>query len=224
VASNAPSSGIQAVVRAEQRLLAGLDRLPTALNLRRIIDSQRALSHHLARRVTDDEPESSSKWAERATTYTHLFAQTRNLGGLVGDGAAAAAAGATALTHLREVPGAARAQPGAIRSLDTLFDRIDARVADAIERGLHTNIYLAKTATPESDTEDGHIVHSPRAAFVPVTVEAQGDLLALVRGQLRRRPAGRDPSAHARQHRLEFEAALNHRPGEHEALGPFVGH
>lgn len=62
--------GISGVVQAQHNLLIHLNRFPTALNFKRIIDSQRDLSHQLARHAAQVAPRLSQKWRTRAQTYT----------------------------------------------------------------------------------------------------------------------------------------------------------
>ncbi len=212
--------GFDGVVQAEHNLLIQLIRFPTALNLKRILDSQRELSHRLSQRVTDSDPALGNKWRMRTRTYHRLFAEARNLGGLIGDGSAAAAEGALALSRLRALPSKTVLTPDHMQRLDQLFEWIDHRIADAIEHGAGHRLYFTKATTPEIDPRHGQLVHGQRATFVPITSPVQTGLLNLAGTELRPprwRPAPRPGAAEAR---AAFRAALGHRPGHQEISAP----
>ena len=97
-------AGIAGVIQAEHNVLIHLNGFPNALNFRRLLDSQRELSDLLADRVASAEPEPSASWAQRASTYAALHREARDLGGHVGDGSAALAEAAHAITRLRRLP------------------------------------------------------------------------------------------------------------------------
>jgi hypothetical protein len=99
-----PRDGIAGVVQAEHNLLIHLTCFPDALNLKRVLDSQRALSRCLAVRVEDTAPELAENWTRRALTFANLQLATGNVAGQVGNGGSASAEGANTLTRLRAVP------------------------------------------------------------------------------------------------------------------------
>lgn len=57
------------------------------------------------------------------------------------------------------------------------------------------------------------IVKRPRHRYVPITSPVHTDLLAIVRHELRPAPTRSTPKG-GTQSRLDFEAALRHRPGD----------
>lgn len=79
-----PRAGIAGVIQAEHNVLIHLNRFPSALNYRRLLDSQRELSSLLANRVASTAPELTVSWGQRASTYADLHREARNLGGRVG--------------------------------------------------------------------------------------------------------------------------------------------
>ncbi len=208
-------AGLGGVILAEQNLLTQLNRFPAALNLKRIINSQRALSHRLSGLIRAADPTLSRMWDTRATTYTRLYAEARNVGGLIGDGGPAAAAGSVALDRLRDVT-STTLEPNAARTLNVVFTRIDHRVAEAIAHGVKRGLYLAKSTVPEIDVHDGHVTHRPGAVFLPITSPVQTDLLTVAAELLRpSRPAARPNPGSARS-RSDFQSSLSHRPGDPE--------
>jgi hypothetical protein len=68
-------AGIAGFVQAEHNVLIQLNRFPSALNFRRLVDSQRELSSLLANRVASAQPELSASWGRRASTYAALHHQ-----------------------------------------------------------------------------------------------------------------------------------------------------
>jgi hypothetical protein len=145
-------------------------------------------------------------------TYAALHREARNLGGHVGDGSAAVAEAANAISRLRKLP--TDLQPGqrALRDTRTLFHRIDERIADLFEHGAHQRPYFVRTKVPRVVNDDGQITHRVRERFMPIASPVQTDLVRLVRDQLRPPPATACPSPGARDSRIELTQAITHRP------------
>lgn len=204
--------GIAGVVQAQHNLLIQLKKFPTALNLKRIIDSQRDLSHQLAGRAVEIAPSLTAKWQSRGQTYARLYAKTRNIGGTLGDGGGAAAEGAFAIGRLRQVPSEAPIHSSALRALDKLLDRIDARLADVIDHGVSERLYFIKAKVPRVDDRDGNLVHGVRTRFTPITSPVQTDLVGIVHEHLRPRPERPIPPQGAARSREAFQQAIQHRP------------
>ena len=57
-----PLPGIGGVLQAEHNMLVHLAQFPNALNLRRVLDGQRILSHEAARRAPNAAPELIERW------------------------------------------------------------------------------------------------------------------------------------------------------------------
>ena len=98
-----PDPGFEGVLQAQHNMLVHLSRPPNALNLRRVLHSQRLISHESARRAQDVAPNLIDNWLERERTYQHLVAETRNLTGLLGNGSPAAAEAANAVTRFERL-------------------------------------------------------------------------------------------------------------------------
>jgi hypothetical protein len=168
-------------VQAEHNLLIHLGTSLTALNLRRVLDSQRDLSHQLAARVAAADPALATRCQPRARGYARVFAATRNLGGLLGGGVEAAIEGAFAVSRLRRLPPDAPLDPHAQRDLDRLFDLVDAGLVAVIDQAVHRRLYLIKATLPRIDNRDGNLTHRPAHRFIPATTPVQTDLLGLAR-------------------------------------------
>lgn len=204
--------GVAGVIQAQTNLLVRLSEFPTALNLKRIFDSQRDLSNQFAVLAADLAPAMSRGWHDRADTYTRLFAEARNVGGILGGGGGAAAEGAFAIQRLRDVASDVSVDEQALHTLDRLCEKIDRRLVHIVDRGISERLYLAKVRLPRIDELDGNIVHGAGALFMPVTPSVQTDFVAILKVHLRSRSERPLAPPGAASSRAEFQRAINHRP------------
>ena len=207
-----PRSGIAGVIQAEHNLLVHLNRFPNALNLKRLLASQRELSHHLAARTIRTAPELSMRWTRREATYAALQREARNLGGHIGDAGAAAAEGANAISRLRQLAVRTHLDHRALHALDSLFDRVDYRVTEIIEHGVRERLYFVKAKPSRITSDDGQVIHRGQKRFLPITTPDQADLLWLLRHQLRPNVKPPDSPPGASESRRELSQAIRHRP------------
>ena len=213
--------GLGGILQGEHNLLVHLKHFPDAHNMRLILDSQRILSHEVATRVGTTLPALADKWDTRAETFTALLHQTRNIRGLLGDGGPAAAQGALVtaraqrLTHVNPDHGTTLLQ------LDRLFNRVDNRLTEVIEHGISKRLYFLRVKLPRVTDQSVGLVRQQRVRYAPINTAIQSDLTGIVRTRLRPPPTQTRPPAGARQSRLEFEAAITHRP-EPRGAGPAV--
>lgn len=213
-----PLPGIGGVLQAEHNMLVHLAEFPTALNLRRVMDGQRILSHEAARRAPNVSPELIEKWLEREQTYKRLIDETRNVGGLAGSGGPAAAEAANAVGRLRHVHVDEMTSPEPLRDLDKLFTRTDARVAAIIEQGVAERLYFVSVKVPRIVDGTGQLVSPARERYVPITSLVQTELISIARHDLRPAPAVPTPPARSHASRQELHEALDHRPPRREGL------
>ncbi|MGN6576958.1 MAG: hypothetical protein ACTHKG_14875 [Nocardioides sp.] len=214
-----PLPGIGGVLQAEHNMLVHLSKFPTALNLRRVMDGQRILSHEAARRAPNVAPELIEKWLEREQTYKRLIDETRNVSGLVGGGGLAAAETANAVSRLRRVHVEEVTRPEPLRDLDKLFTRIDARVAAIIEQGVAEKLYFVGVKAPQIVDGTGEPVSPARELYIPIHSSVHTDLLAITRDRLRPAVATPAPREGAHASREELRESIDHRPGTR--TGPF---
>jgi hypothetical protein len=207
-----PLPGIGGVLQAEHNMLVHLSKFPTALNLRRVMDGQRILSHEGARRAPNVAPELIEKWLEREQTYEWLIDESRNVGGLIGSGGQAAAEAANAVGRLRRIHLDEISRPEPLLDLDKLFTRTDARLAAIIEQGVAERLYFVSVKAPRIVDGTGYIVSPARERYVPINSPVQTDLLDIVRNQLRPPPVLPTAPAGAQQSREEFRESIDHRP------------
>jgi hypothetical protein len=214
-----PLPGLGGVLQAEHNMLVHLIQFPNALNLRRVMDGQRILSHEAARRATNVAPELARKWVEREQTYTGLIDETRNVGGLVGNGGPAAAEAANAVGRLRQVHADEVTDAELLRDLDKLFNRTDARVAAIIEQGVAERLYFVSVKLPRAVDGTGRLVSPARERYVPINSPVQTELLAVTRQQLRPAPALPIAPAEAQATREELRESIDHRPQRRHTPG-----
>lgn len=207
-----PLPGIGGVLQAEHNMLVHLSSFPTALNLRRVLDGQRILSHEAARRAQNVAPELIEKWLDREQTYRKLIDETRDVGGLVGNGGSAAAEAANAVGRLRHVHVDEMSTPEPLRDLDKLFTRVDARVAAIIEQGVADRLYFINVKVPRLVDSTGELVSPVRARYVPIAAPINTGLLAIARNELRPAPVTPTAPPGAHQSRQELRESIRHRP------------
>jgi len=214
-----PLPGIGGVLQAEHNMLVHLAQFPTALNLRRVLDGQRILSHEAARRAPNVAPELIEKWLEREQTYKRLIDETRDIGGLAGNGGSAAAEAANAVGRLRRIHVDEITTAESLRNLDKLFSRTDARVAAIIEQGVAERLYFISVKVPRIVSSFGEVVSPIRERYVPITAPINTELIAIARRDLR--PPAVLPTAPVDPHesRRELRESIDHRPSSRLDLG-----
>lgn len=203
--------GILGVLQAEHNVLVRLKVFPNALNLRRVVDSQRLLSPALARLAGPVAPEVADRWITRGETYGLIQKQLRDLGGNLGGGAHAAAEGANAVSRIHRVAGDSVLEPRVISAFQMLFRRIDDRICDVIEEGVRRSAFVQRVTVPRVVDGAHKMVHPVRERFVVVADPTELEVVATARTQLR------PPTTPVRESspgasRAELYAALIHRP------------
>ena len=208
-----PLPGIGGVLQAQHNMLVHLGQFPTALNLRRVIDGQRIVSTEAARLASGVAPDLVERWRERGQVYQQLVLETRNVGGLLGDGGPAAAEAANAVGRLRRVGVDEIAGLEPLRDLNRLFTRTDARVAAIIEQGASERLYFRSVKVPRLVYGSDHLVNPARERYVPIESLVQADLLGITRRELGPPPVAPTPPPAACGGREELRASMDHRPG-----------
>jgi hypothetical protein len=96
--------GVLGVLQAEHNILFRLKSFPNAMNLRLIVDSQRLLTTALIPYAQRIDPDLADRWRARAATYSQIQRELRNVGGRLGNGAAATAEAANAVSRMKALP------------------------------------------------------------------------------------------------------------------------
>jgi hypothetical protein len=132
--------------------------------------------------------------------------------GLLGDGRKASADGSILLSRLRKVPSSQPLAPEQAKSLVRLFNRIDARVSEIIEKGIAERLYLLRVKVPRLSNDATGMIRRVRQRYVPITSQVQTDLLRLARDDLRPAPLQPIPPPGAAESRRKLQEAILHRP------------
>lgn len=203
--------GVLGVLQAEHNLLVRLQSFPNAMNLRLIVDSQRLLTTALIPYAQRIDPAIASRWRERAATYTQLQRELRNIEGRLGNGVAATAEAANAVSRMKALPPDVVIEPRMLGGFNTLFSRLDARITDVLEDGVERGAFVQRVTVPRLTSSDGQLVHPVRERFVPVACPA--DLAAIRTARERLRPTAPEAAAESPGiSRVDLHAALIHRP------------
>ena len=210
--------GITGILQAQHNLLLQLVKFPDAQSLRVVMDSQRIVSLEATRRLTDSNPDLAGRWERRAETYGRLVHQTRDVGGLYGKGGLAAGQGSVAAARMQKLPDDGLSV-GQVRRLVRISAGIDERVCTAVELGIKERLYFQRVLIPAVENDDGDLVRGPRREWLPITGPVQDQLLDTVRHELRPMPVEHEPPKGAAQNRLDFEVAIEHRPGRGTGIG-----
>lgn len=207
-----PRPGLSGVLQAQHNLVVALAEFPNGLNLRRIFRSQQLLSAKAADLGHAVQPDLAENWVRRTATYTALVDGTRNLGGLIGRGGAAAADSANAVSRLALVPRVRDTDSPALRRLDALLTRTDARLAQIVEHGALKELYLVRERLPELAHRADKGIIPVRAEYVPIRGPLSNDILTIVRDRLRAEPREPMPPAEGRVSRHDLGSALGSQP------------
>lgn len=207
--------GALGVLQAEHNILVTLRSFPNAMNLRLIVDSQRLLTTALSPYAQRIDPDLADRWRARAATYTQLQRDLRNIGGHLGDGAAATAEAANAVSRMKSLPADAILEPRILGGFQALFARLDARITDILETGVERRVFVQRVTLPRLVSSDGHLVQPVRERFFPV---AQATDLAAIRTARQLRPAAETQSSSPGASRADLQSALVHRPPERGGL------
>ena len=180
------------------------------MNLRLIVDSQRILTTALVPYAQRIDPELAGRWWERAATYSQIQRELRNVGGRLGNGAAATAEAAHAVSRMKAVPADAVIEPRMLGGFQSLFSRLDSRLTDILEAGVERGAFVQRVTVPRLMSNDGQLVHPVRERFVPVARATDLDVVRTARERLR--PAAAPSTASSGASRVDLHAALLHRP------------
>lgn len=204
--------GVLGVLQAEHNLLVRLKTFPNAMNLRLIVDSQRLLTTALIPYAQRIDPDLAGRWRERAATYSQIQRELRNVGGRLGNGAAATAEAANAVSRMKVLPADAVLEPRMLGGFNALFNRLDSRITDVLEAGVERGAFVQRVTVPRLVSGDGRLVRPVRERFVPVARPGDLDVIRTARERLR--PATEPVPDSPGVSRVDLHAALIHRPPE----------
>lgn len=214
----ADADSITHVLAAEHRLLNSLKSVPSMVNLRHLLMSQREVSHLAADRAREIAPEQSARFRTREQTYAKLLRASRGAAGLAGTGAIATGHSAHVARLLMTIRVGEPISVEAFRNLDKLFRHVDNALCAAIEQGFNTRLYLVRRTLPRIDPTDGRSTHRAREIYDPVERDVRTPLIAVARRRLRTEPPHTAAPGNASFSRTDFRAAINRRRGRTDGL------
>jgi hypothetical protein len=204
--------GLLGVLQAERNLAVRLRPLPTAMNLRRIVHSQRVLSDGIAELAADVDDDLRVRCLARQETYADLQRELRNVGSLIGTGELAVADSADVIGRLKALRPGVNHDLRVLRAFVTLFQKVDGQIADHVETGIERNAYLRRVTLPRLVEDSGQLVTPVRERFTPFDDEGPSAVVHLARERLRPSSAQSAPTPDAGRSRAELHSAIVHRP------------
>jgi hypothetical protein len=204
--------GLLGVLQAERNLAVRLRPLPSALNLRRIVHSQRVLSGGIAELAANVDDDLRVRCLARQETYADLQRELRNVGSLIGTGELAVADSADVIGRLKALRPGVNHDLRVLSAFVTLFQKIDSQIADHIETGIERNAYLRRVTLPRLVEDSGQLVTPVRERFTPFDDEGPSAVVRLARDRLRPSSAQSFPTPGAARSRAQLHSAIVHRP------------
>lgn len=201
--------GILGVLQAQHNLVVRMSALPSATHLRLVVDSQRLLSARLTPFAARIDDRLAARWAERAETYTLMQKQLRDIGGVLGSGAAAALEGANAVARVRAMAPTSIVEPRVLAGFQVLFNQIDQRIADVINEGLQRGHYVERVKLSHLEIGPGHMVTPVSERFEPTRPVSELEVVRTANERLR--PPAAAYVAGPGPTRVALHAALTHR-------------
>jgi hypothetical protein len=191
------------------------------MNLRLIVDSQRLLTTNLIPYAERVDPKLAEQWRARVATYSRIQRELRNVAGQLGNGAAATAEAANAVSRMKALPSDTVIEPRMLSGFEALFRRLDSRITDVLEAGVERGVFVQRVTVPRLVSGDGRLVQPVRERFVPVARAADLQVIRTAREHLRP-PAEPAPTSPGTS-RVDLHAALVHRPPEKGAQSDVPG-
>lgn len=146
--------GLLGVVQAERNLAVRLRPLPSAINLRPIVHSQRVVSGGISELAANIDIGLRDRCLTRQQTFADLQRELLDVGSLIGTGALAVADSADVVGRLKALRPDVDRDLRVLRAFTTLFHKIDTQIAEHIER----NAYLRRVTLPRLVEGSGQLV------------------------------------------------------------------
>jgi hypothetical protein len=201
--------GLAGAVQAQHNVVVDLSQFPSASNLRHVLIAQADVSKQAARLAESTATSLVGRFTERAELYCELVRASRTVGGELGAGRDAALESSNAARRLRGGPVEGERVGEALERLAHLGDRVDARIATAVEHGFQEKLYFVAFTLPCLDTHARDGIFRPAQKWISVASTSQTELLALTRQRLRpvQPPVVTAPAVSA-QGRAAYDAVL----------------
>jgi hypothetical protein len=164
----------------------------------------------------------AARWSDRGTTYAVIQQQLRNIGGRLGHGGPAVGEAANATARLRALKPSTIIEPRVLAGFQTLFDRIDRRIADIVEDGIDRGAFVERITVPRVGADTKRLIFATEEKFVPVSRASDLEVVRTLRERLRPPPQDASPASPGRS-RADLHTAILHRPPSRGA-NPDVHH
>lgn len=204
--------GLLGVLQAERNLAVRLRALPSAMNLRRVVHSQRVVSGGIAALAARVDTDLRDRCLTRQGTYADLQRELRNVGSLTGTGDLAVADSADVIGRLKALRPDAGLDPRVLAAFIAIFQKIDSQIADHIETGIQRSAYLRRLTLPRLVENSGQLVAPVRERFGPFDTGEAITLVGLARDRLQPADEPLKRTRHAARSRAELHSAIVHRP------------
>ena len=199
--------GLVGVLQAEQNLLVRLTDGTAPVNLRVAVAAQTAVSTDLAARTTD--PDLRERWKARAETHDLIHRALRDVvGGHAHHGAGAAREANNLITRVAGLARDVTPDAKMLAAFDKRFIRIDARISELIEDGIHNKTILRRTKLPRVDVDSPAMIKPLRERVAPIETPSDSELMRLVGMRLRPGVEAMEPPPDAARSRSDLFSAL----------------
>ena len=140
--------GLAGVLQAQHNVAVALNHFPSAFHLRHVLVAQADLSQQSARLAKAVESSTAGAFQERTMLYRDLVVASRQVGGELGSGQFAAVESANAASRMAFGPADREQADQALAKLARLNERVDVKIAAAVEHGLREKLYLQAIKLP----------------------------------------------------------------------------
>lgn len=214
-------SGLAGVLHAQNNLLATLNTIPDARDLRRIVASQLIVSRALGGMASEDTSLYEAS-RDREQTYERLQRWTRDLYGQVGHGTSAVPHAFLAASRAKTLAREDLHDEQQLRHLLALARRIDDRIGRIIEEGARERLFFERVPLPQMERRSAALVKVQAAQYTPLGSTAAAGLVAFARDHLRTRSRADGQPVASQLSRTLLDAALRRRsPAEDGPVATF---
>lgn len=203
--------GLAGVLQAQHNVTVALNHFPSAFHLRHVLVAQADLSQQSGRLAQRVESSTATSFQERAALYRDLVLASRPVGGQLGSGQLAALESASAARRMVGGPAKGEDVHEALVKLAHLNERVDVKIAAAVEHGFRERLYFAAIKLPTLGRPGSDGVARAAQKYISVDSTARCELLHLACERLRPEPSVTRPSLACRggSARVAFVATVD---------------
>jgi hypothetical protein len=176
--------GLAGVLQAQHNVTVGLSHFPSAFHLRHVLVAQADLSQRSALLAEAVGSPTAASFKERTALYRDLVVASRPVGGQLGSGQLAALDSADAARRMASGPADGEDVDQVLAKLAHLNDRVDVKIAAAVEHGFREKLYFVAIKLPTLGQRSPDGIVRVAHKYIPVDSPARSELLSLVRERL----------------------------------------